>query len=51
MAPAKMAIDGKSTFSSGKGTEEGGGLGLEESEKNIDWQTAEPQRPLIHYFY
>lgn len=33
-----MAIDGKSTFFSGKGEEEGGG-----GRKNIDWQTAEAQ--------
>lgn len=38
MAPAKMAIDGKSTSSSGKGTEEGEGrvaLGAEESERTL----------------
>lgn len=35
MAPAKMAIDGESTSSSGKGTEAGGGLGSEESERTL----------------
>lgn len=57
MATAKMAIDGKSTSSS-RGGEWGGGAGrggeecssvVEERErKNIDWQTAEQQWPLIH---
>lgn len=50
MAPAKMAIGGKSTSSSGKGSEREGGVQVGGERKNIDWQTAEPQQPLIHYF-